>query len=171
MIWLTLAFLFTYTRTRLVLINRDISANAVIRNVLNFLGQNRWGHGSVSLSWLSVFQVSKVLELPSDALSVTRACSFPSYEAYRFLFSSFQWVCSPCFASFRWQSGQKINTTPTYENSRIIQVLECQLFLFCCKTKKKKRKKKRRLTSVLHGTSRRKSWWIFLFINLLPKNN
>ncbi|XP_040421565.1 very-long-chain enoyl-CoA reductase isoform X4 [Cygnus olor] len=37
-------------RTRLVLINRDISANAVIRNVLNFLGQNRWGHGSVSLS-------------------------------------------------------------------------------------------------------------------------
>lgn len=111
-------------RTRLYLINRDINANAVIRNILNFLGQNRWGHGSVSLSWLSVFQ----------------------------------WGCSPCFASFRWQSGQRINTIPTYENSRIIQAFECQLFLFCCKKSS---------ASILHGTSRRKSSWIF-FIHKPP---
>lgn len=84
----------------------------------------RWGHGSVSLSWLSVFQ----------------------------------WGCSPCFASFRWQSGQRINTIPTYENSRIIQAFECQLFLFCCKKSS---------ASILHGTSRRKSSWIF-FIHKPP---
>lgn len=125
-----------------------LNANAVTRNILNFLGQNRWGPGSVSLSWLSVFQVSNILVLHPEVMSATRVCFQSDNETYLFL-PSFQWGCSPCFASFRWQSGQRINTAPTYENSRIIQVFECQLFLFCCK--------KKGLIWILHGTSRRKS--------------
>ncbi|XP_063263600.1 very-long-chain enoyl-CoA reductase isoform X2 [Prinia subflava] len=40
---------YTY-EDKVILINREINANAVTRNILNFLGQNRWGPGSVSLS-------------------------------------------------------------------------------------------------------------------------
>ncbi|XP_037999744.1 very-long-chain enoyl-CoA reductase isoform X2 [Motacilla alba alba] len=40
---------YTY-EDKVILINRDINANAVTRTILNFLGQNRWGPGSVSLS-------------------------------------------------------------------------------------------------------------------------
>uniref|UniRef100_A0A8C5ICL6 3-oxo-5-alpha-steroid 4-dehydrogenase C-terminal domain-containing protein n=1 Tax=Junco hyemalis TaxID=40217 RepID=A0A8C5ICL6_JUNHY len=40
---------YTY-EDKVILINRDINANAVTRNIFNFLGQNRWGPGSVSLS-------------------------------------------------------------------------------------------------------------------------
>ncbi|XP_032552221.1 very-long-chain enoyl-CoA reductase isoform X2 [Chiroxiphia lanceolata] len=40
---------YTY-EDKVILINRDINANAVTRNILNFLGQNRWGPGSVSQS-------------------------------------------------------------------------------------------------------------------------